>query len=135
MASSFYTCYLQLSEPVSSPKLFIHTEALAVPGRKVEVRAEDGLGLDWPLTGRISFIPYTMLTTVPLSIGLIITLCISEEGLADALNFREPSDCSVCGLFVFVKVLMERLVSATLMCPAELQSQGSDGGGGWSGEC
>ena len=82
MGSSFYTCYLLLSRPVGSPKLFIHTEALAVPGHKVEVRAEDRMALDWPLTRLINFIPYTMRTTVSLSIVLIITLCISEGGLS-----------------------------------------------------
>lgn len=81
MDSSFYTCYLLLSGPVGSPKLFIHTEALAVPGHKVEVRTEDGMALGWPLTRLINLIPYTILTTVSLSIVLIITLYISERGL------------------------------------------------------
>lgn len=81
MGSSFYTCYLLLSGPVGSPKLFIHTEALAVPGHKVEVRAEDGMAQGWPLTRLINFIPYTMVSAVSLSIVLIITLCFSKGGL------------------------------------------------------
>lgn len=80
MGSSFYTCYLLLSGTVGSSKLFIHTEALVVPGQKVEARAEDGMALGWPLTRLISCIPYTMLSTVCISIVLIITLCISDEG-------------------------------------------------------
>lgn len=125
MGSSFYTCYLLISGPVGSPKLFIHTEALAVPGQKVEVRAEDGMALGWPLTRLINFIPYTMLTTVSLSIVLIITLCISDEGLTAPGALLEiavapqtlRNQASVCG-FVCVcvcgcggEVLMERLVS------------------------
>lgn len=31
--------------PVGSPKLFIHTEVLLVPGQEAEVRAEDGTRL------------------------------------------------------------------------------------------
>lgn len=73
MGSSFYTCYLLLSAPVGSPKLFIHTEALAVPGQKVEVRPQDGLALGWPLTSRINCIPYTIPATVYLSIVPIVT--------------------------------------------------------------
>ena len=60
--------------PVGSQKLFIHTEAPAVPGHKVEVRAEDGMA-----RGLFIFIPYTMLITVSISIVLIITLCISDK--------------------------------------------------------
>lgn len=91
MGSSFYTCYLLLCGPVGSPKLFIHTEALAVPGKKKEVRAEDGMALGWPLTGFNNFILYTMLTTVSLSIVLIITLCISDESLTASGALLEPA--------------------------------------------
>lgn len=66
MGSSFYTCYLLLNGPVGSPKLFIRTEALAVPGNKVKVKAGDGMALGWPLIRFINFIPYTILTTVSL---------------------------------------------------------------------
>lgn len=66
MGISFYTCYLLLNGPVGSPKLFIHTEALAVPEQKVEVRAEDGMALRWALTRFIHSIPNTMLATVSL---------------------------------------------------------------------
>lgn len=90
MGSSFYTCYLLLSGPVGSPKLFIHTEALAVPGQKVEVRADDGMALGWPLTRLINFIPYTMLTTVSLCSVLISTLCIvTRASLPLELCLRE----------------------------------------------
>lgn len=65
MGSSFYTCYLLLSGPLGSPKLFIHTEALAVPEQKVEVRTGLGMAPAWPLTGFIIFIPNAKLTTVP----------------------------------------------------------------------
>ena len=45
----------------------------------MEAWAENGMALGWPLTRLINFIPYTMLTTVSLSIVLIITLCIIER--------------------------------------------------------
>lgn len=76
---------------LGSTKLFIHTEALAVPGQKVEVRAEDGMALVWPLTRLINFIPYTMLANVSLPIVLIITLCISDKSLAASGALLEPA--------------------------------------------
>ena len=138
-AAAFYTCYLLLSGPVGSPKLFIHTEALAVPGHKVEVRAEDGMALGWPLTRLINFIPYTMLSTVYLSIVLIITLCISDEGLtaSGALLKRAVAPQTVGNQMTvcdFVCLCMcwggadgEVSLTATLMCPAELPSQERSG--------
>lgn len=35
---------------VDNPKLFIHTEALVVPGQEVEVGAEIGLALGWVIS-------------------------------------------------------------------------------------
>lgn len=82
MGSSFYTCYLLLSWPVGNLKLFIHTEAQAVPGHKVEVKAEDEMPQSWPLTRLINIIPNTTLSTCPLFIVLIITLCINDESFS-----------------------------------------------------
>lgn len=56
---------LLVAQPsVDNPKLFIHTEALVVPGQEVEVGAEVGLALG----------------CVCISVVLIITLSISDEG-------------------------------------------------------
>ena len=45
----------------------------------MEAWAENGMALGWSLTRLINVIPYTMLTTVSLSIVLIITLYINER--------------------------------------------------------
>lgn len=50
-----------------------------MPGQKVEAWAENGMALGWSPTRLINFIPYTMLTTVSLSIVLIITLYLNER--------------------------------------------------------
>lgn len=72
---SVYTCYLLLSGPVGSPKLFIHTKALRCQRRSWK----RGMALGWPLTRLINFIPHSMLIIVALSVVLIITLCINER--------------------------------------------------------
>ena len=53
---------LLVAQPsVDNPKLFIHTEALPVPGQEVEVGAEVGPALGWVISLHFSYSHYLLI--------------------------------------------------------------------------